>query len=261
MTNPKVAIAILVAVHVITGLVLGGFAKDRPLSFLLAMSIGLVFCQTSLLGFWGGLGTNRWPIRLLGVAAGTAYLAPVFGLINGVWDNQLLLLVVLSTMAVAAVLLVIRRLFAQLRHTGEDGNLTGQEGLQFSIRQLMLLTFMVACTLGLGKWLHPYFPGNILATLATISLCYVSVGLASVWAMFGKSPSLIRSIVVLLTAVLSGGILAWLVMDGRQKRFWFSVTLAEAAFLLASLWIIRLCGYRLVRLSRSAGVNGVGQRQ
>ncbi len=251
MNKQKAAIAILVAVHVITGLVLGWFVEDGSATFVSALFIGLVFSQTSLLGFWGGLGMNRWPVRLLGVIVGTAYLGPMFGISIRELNFEMLFLVVLSTVAVAAVLLVVRRLVAQIQRSGELSITASQEGLQFSIRHLMLLTFVVACTLGIGRWLQPYFSGVIiLAELATISLCFVSVGLASVWAMFGKSPPLIRSIVVLLIAASSGCIPAYS-FNTSEYSFWISMMLAEAVFLLVSLWIVRLCGYRLVRLSRS----------
>ena len=43
-------------------------------NLVVAVFVGIVFCQTSLLGIWGGLGTSsRWN-RLLGVMVGMGYL-------------------------------------------------------------------------------------------------------------------------------------------------------------------------------------------
>jgi hypothetical protein len=263
MTNTKAAIAILVAVHVITGLILSWLAGPRPPSFLQALFIGVVFSQASLLGFWGGLGTNHWLVRFVGVVVGMAYLGPMFGIGIRELTPDTLFIVFLSTPTVTVVLLVIRRLGAQLLRSNEAMSIH-QQGLQFSIRHLMLLTFVVGCVLGVGRLLSPEFPGvhalarlltisfwsriDALSVLAIFSLCFVSVGVTTVWAMLG-SHFLLRSVGVLLVAVSSGGILSFGLVRS-EHWFWFSVTLAEAAFLLTSLWIVRLCGYRLVRLSR-----------
>lgn len=110
MNNPKAAIAILVVTHFVAGLILGWFAEAGQPTIFSALFIGLVFCQTSLLGFWGGLVANRWPLRLLGVAAGTAYLGSMIGLPLGRVRFLDVLIVALSTVAVATVLLVIRLL-------------------------------------------------------------------------------------------------------------------------------------------------------
>jgi hypothetical protein len=70
--SPRVRIIWLVGVHLFVGLLLGAItAATWPgPDLLLASFMGLVFSQTSLLGIWGGSGTNRWWIRLVGVLVG-----------------------------------------------------------------------------------------------------------------------------------------------------------------------------------------------
>ena len=51
-----------------------GFVPRPGPSLAAAVFVGIVFCQTSLLGIWGGLGMSSWWNRLLGVMVGMGYL-------------------------------------------------------------------------------------------------------------------------------------------------------------------------------------------
>ena len=50
--------------------------RDNP-TLLGLVFFGIVLSQTSLLGIWGGLGTNPWWTRLIGSVLGVSYLAPL----------------------------------------------------------------------------------------------------------------------------------------------------------------------------------------
>jgi len=248
--NCTIRLAILAIVHVVCGLVLGYFAEDGPPNFFLAFYLGLFFSQTSLLGIWGGLANTAWPLRLAGVALGMTYLGPQMCFSLNEWGFEIFLLVFLTTVAVAGVMLVVRRFKARLARNAKGSLSTGLEGLQFSIRHLMLLTLVVACTLAIGKWLQPYFSSvQRMAYLLTISLCFVSVGVTSVWASLGRAHLLPRCGGVFSIGLLTASIPTYLFERG-DVWFWTAMMITEVMVLLVSLLVVRRCGFRLVRVSR-----------
>ena len=78
--------------------------------------------------------------------------------------------------------------------------------------------------------------------LSRLALSSVLVGLLAVWAML-VSGSLLFSCLAVLVVVAAA---AWL-LDRSDWGPMFSIKLLEAAWLLGTLWIVRRCGYRLVR--------------
>jgi len=140
---------------------------------------GLIFGQIGLLGIWGGLATHGPSIRLVGVAIGLAYLTAqnCFSVNNwGLWS---LLFVFLPTVTVAGVMLVIRRFVAKLERPATTTISPPAEGLQFSIRQMMLFTLVVGCLLGIVRWLQPDVRHLEISTLfATVLLCGVSIAVS-----------------------------------------------------------------------------------
>jgi hypothetical protein len=247
MKNPNRAIALLVAVHVVAGLISAGIVDDHRPTFSTAILYGLIFSQTGLLGIWGGLGTNRWWVRLFGTLAGLLFLGGML-----VWNRMDVprSLPLASTVCVSVVLLPIRHLFAELQPVIELSNTKNKRNLQFTIRQLMLLTFIVGVVLSMGRWLHPYFSDWFdLWEMSVYVLCFATVGLTSVWAVLGNSKPLVCLIPVLLIAVALGGVEKNL-SSSVSLWFWITMMISEAAFTVSSLWVVRCCGFRLVRITR-----------
>ena len=118
MNHRNLPLVALVAMHIIAALVLGWVAEDGQPTLPLAVYIGLTFSQTSLLGFWGGLGTSHWLLRLGGVALGIAFLVPTFDWGMRAHDPsgwygippELIFLLGGSTLLTAVVLLGVARL-------------------------------------------------------------------------------------------------------------------------------------------------------
>ena len=82
-----------VAISLSTGMLAAWTGAASGPNLAVAVFVGIVFCQTSLLGIWGGLGTNSWWSRLLGVMAGMGYLGPLFDFCLGrpYGENHLIL--------------------------------------------------------------------------------------------------------------------------------------------------------------------------
>jgi hypothetical protein len=127
------------------------------------------------------------------------------------------------------------------------------------VRGLVILTLTVALLIGGSREARSLFTGAgawIIRPhplpLVFWGFPYVIVGLLALWATLGLAPPRKRCMLVLAVAPLSG-VLFWygLCYGYAENEFWelvphhALVMLLEAAFLLASLYVVRTCGYRL----------------
>jgi hypothetical protein len=238
----------LAGVHIVVGLLLGAItaATEPGPGLLFASFIGLVFSQTSLLGIWGGSGTNRWWIRFVGVLVGVSYLGPQSGICIDGPGRETILIVAFATLIVSAVLLMARCFGFRTRLDSDQE--TSATEMQFSIRHMMILTFVLACLLALAKWLQPALDLRIVPILLLIGLALALVGLVAVWAILGTKHPLAGTVVLLPVAAGTGlGVATFL--PGPESTFWVTATLTEALSLTVSLLVVRSCGYRLRRRS------------
>ena len=160
-------------------------------------------------------------------------------------EVEIFILAGLPCVLVAMATSLVRLFRGTLRRV-EAGQTNVKEGLQFSIRHLMLLTFVVACLTTVGKLLEPtraHF--DVLATVVVLGLCYVTVALTSIWAILGMGHPVVRSIFVVVIAI-SAGLFAGYVIAGEELGFWVSTTGLQAVLLISSLAVIRGVGYRFL---------------
>jgi hypothetical protein len=246
--NDNLPLAILAVVHLLCGPCLGFFAFLEGPEIVDTIYQGLIFGQIGLLGIRGGLAMHGPSIRLVGVAIGLAYLAAQYCFSVNNWELSTLLFVFLPTVTVAAVMLVIRRFVAKLERPATATISPPAEGQQFSIRQMMLLTLVVGCLLGIVRWLQPHVRSLENPTLfATVLLCCVSIAVTAVWAMLGQAHPIRRGFAVSLYALLMGCISYLTTRDG-ELWFGIAIMMVEATVLQASLLVVRQCRFRLVRV-------------
>ena len=252
-SDERAPLWLLVAAHVVLGLLFSFWSAAQGelpivLDLLLLVPVfGLTFAQTSLLGFWAVFSSAAWWIRLAGLVGGIVYLEIIFAI--GLASSDLLLLVAMATGGIAAVFAVVRWRYARLEHFPQHVSLTAQEGLKFSIRGLMIFTFIVAVALVRIRTLRENPPTGYLPVLALWSLCFAVVGLAGVWAGLGLARPMPRIAVCLLISAVLGLLFVYCVnADEWQSYFYIvSVMVLQAAVLISSLLIVRSCRYRLVR--------------
>ena len=202
------------SVHVfaITILTFGNELLDvSGFSYLRLIPVMLLLSQVGLLGIWGGLGTNYWPWRLLGVCAAMTYLSVLTATsyfshfwIDGWLEivSGVITIVVAPTVLVAVVLLIARRTFVQLCCDGGDTIVENVVQLQFSIRHMMLLTLFVGIATPVGMEVRRYleFSHSGLVTNGVIN----TIALLTLWAAFGKRFIYIRCLIALGIAALIG---------------------------------------------------------
>lgn len=240
------AIPILVLVHIVAAAMSWFFSVDRP-AFSTAIFFGVLFCQASLVGIWSGLGMTHWALRMMGLTGGTVCLAFELGTAIDHLDVEIFVIVAVPSVLVASVTWVVRLAKGNMRRVGRGQMEDNQEALQFSIRHLMILTFLVACLLAVGKILTPRVVGmGNGMEVALLGLCYAAVALTSVWAMLGSGRPVMRGIFVFLIAVPAGYGGGYLIDGPADSLFWLSTTVIQAALLVGSLYAVRLAGYRFV---------------
>jgi hypothetical protein len=241
-----------VAISLSTGMLAAwiGFSPSGS-NMAVAVSVGIVFGQTSLLGIWGALGTSSWWKRLLGVVVGMVCLGLLLDLSVGQPYRANHVIVLLATVLVAGVLLVVRCFRFRICGTAVDR--TAVHRFQFSIRHLLILTFAVACLVSLGKWLGPHLiPATEPFRLAIIGLLLATVGLMTVWPVLGTRHPLLPSMIATgVAAGLGFGLTRLFPHFAGMTAVWTTIPSVEALSLVASLLVVRSWGYRLVRLGQS----------
>jgi len=248
--QPRRRILWLVVAHIVVGLVGAVVAYRAGPSPTLkgAVFFGLVFSQTSLLGIWGGLGTNPWWQRLIGIVVAVGYLVPLLGI--GIHEpNLATLIVVTAATAFVLTVLLIARFFKVVLQI-DASSVTSGGRIQFSIRHLMILTSVVACLLTIGKWLQPFFYyDTILFAMLLLGGIFGVVGVVPVWSVLATKRPVLYSLGVVALGVSAGYCYAWTRTSG-QEGVWMTATATEVTALVLSLFVVRSCGYRLLRLPR-----------
>jgi hypothetical protein len=211
--------------------------------------VGLIFGQTSLLGIWTSLATSPWWMRMIGGAVGSGFLAILLGVGVDELSSETIAVVLMAAGLVIFVLLVVRCFRIVIRQ--ESQPIFSATRIQFSIRHLMVLTFVIACLVTLGKLAQAFLPnGDIYFRLLLFAVTGGVVGILPVWFILAAKRPLPYGGGVVLVGAFAGFCIG--LRDMFDPAIWMSVTTTEAIAVVASLLVVRHCGYRLVRLpSRS----------
>ena len=257
----KRPILYLVGVHVacdLIALVLAGLL--RHFGPAIVVFAALLSAQVCLLGIWAGLGNLRWPLRTAGVFSGLGFIGGVAILADDMWRRNwgslltLIGLILAATVVVALFLVVLRVWFLRVAFLEPSGPVALAEGLQFRIRDLLVLTAVVALLLGLGRIVHwTSGPRGVnsseLLAMAVMVLGVVSVALLTLWTGLGMGKPGPRLLILLPFCVATGAFIPYIQSGSPWWRYvvWIGLTVVEALLVVTSLWVVRSCGYRLVR--------------
>jgi hypothetical protein len=244
----------LVAAHVAVGVTSSALAPFRVSNrfgldlILLVPLLASVSCQAVLLALWGTNSTSTAPWKRLALlAAGTAFLELLVrpGSHGGEFAGFPTLVVALSSAGSLSLRLTGWEVARRAEPCGPLEDETG--GFRFSIRGLMACTVAVAL-LGAGARELSPGPGNMLWALAVWSFCFTAAGLSALWAgLGGGRPGWRYPPVFVLSAALGVFFAAAVQALGPGWVYILSIMTLSTAGLLASLAVVRSCGYRLRR--------------
>jgi hypothetical protein len=204
-----------------------------------------VLCQAVLLSLWGATsGVSLWA-RMTGLVAGAVYLEALF---HGDLRQELFGISTISIAVTTAIGFCGRALGVRVVRQDDPGrpSQAESEGLRFSIRGLMIFTAAVAL-LSAGARTLQDSPKHMILLTAIWAMCFVAVGLASLWATLGNVRPRGRVLVVLVLSPVLGAFFAFAAdAQGAGWAYIILTMLLYAALLLGSLLVARSCGYRLV---------------
>ena len=212
----------------------------------------------SLLAVWVAFGGKGSPWRLV---------AAVVGAIAWIWieynsefrsDMPVEIIITSAQMVMSSALLLIARLLGLeladvLRIETAPNVPSGRPWVQFSLRSLLSWTAALAVMLGM---LH-YLPSELVFhlrdpfELSAIFSGRLLVVLGALWIALGTRWPTVRIMVMALT--VAAALATWYLVAGQAELWEFLLFYhAQAAYLVGSLWLIRLAGYRLVWRRRVA---------
>jgi hypothetical protein len=249
--RPRPHILCLVVLHFMMGGVgayLTSFLDIIYSALRVVAFVGLIFSQVSLLGIWGSLGTNHWRTRVIGVVVGNGYLFIVFNI--GVNDVSIeTLIVLLAVIMVVSLPLLIARICRVVIRL-DDSPVTPVGPIQFSIRHLIVVTFVVACLITICKLVQPILSRRPNIDLLAIALTFGIVGVIPLWSALASKWPTVFSVGVVAVGACTGYCLGWVYME--EELYWMTATATEALSVVVTLLLVRSWGYRLVRLPKKS---------
>ena len=270
---------LLIDVQLLSALVfVAGTSDWTNAGYLLVAS--LFAAQVGLTIIWAILGTTRWALRLpiCGVLA-TLLALPIvgsYGFAGTMFPVQVTALLVLCL-----VLRWMRYRLDLIATVQKRVASASQRALQFGVRHVLIWTTSLAVVLGalraldLLSWraLAPFFQGGL--AMLTAGILVATVFIVALWAALGAGPVWLRWPTLAVTMVMVGSLLALFAFFDRNGTIallarnpatwdsfwrydgWLLAWVALAGSLLfASLLILRVRGWRLVRAARQFGERG-----
>lgn len=246
------AIRWLVGSHVFVGVVLTILSAIR-LDIAAAILIILVSVQANLLGGWASLSRETVAWRIMGLILAAISLSLELALASG-FKAEVEFYIMLFGLAfgTGAFGLIARSHFGPLRFYDPSTLQQLATKWQFSIRQLMILTFVVCSALASARCLESMNNPFVGKGMGVVVFCFlIFLGVICFWAMLRIPMPWFRSLGALSLAIFLSYLWSILIRDS-----WFAVelfivmTIYMASYVLLtllSLYIICRCGYRLIR--------------
>jgi hypothetical protein len=220
--------------------------------------IAFFVSELFLLGMWIGLAKFHWWARVLGMFLGITYLSGVE--LASDWtrldpyrfrDLIYMLPLISTTVVVTSTgFIVCRTWIARIEHH-ESQAIPSAQDVQFTLKAILCLTGLIAVLLATGGAVHQLGGFDIGPVVSTpvFTSCAVLAACQLAWAGLGCGQLRMRIPVAIIGTCLVGLIPPY--FFGRTPSLfaqWQVLASMTAFCTLASLLVIRSCGYRLARL-------------
>ncbi len=237
-------------------------------SFVGILFVSVLVGQSCLLGAWLALGNTSLWARTVIVFLGASCLEAQFALVlwceNGGrsgWTTMILptalMFIAGPVFATAGPLLIARLQKARLQLITAQDPAAVSEGLQFSVRDLLLLMTLVAILLKTGQVVRGYRGGAAetaytMIIMGLLSLCLTAPALAMVWATLGQQRPQRRMAIAMVLSLFSGLTASYFTevsWEWDSEALWeiLAAVIMVATLVGSSLLVIRSLGCRLVR--------------
>ncbi len=249
-THARRGILWLVMAHVVVGFVGALLVKSAGSDFGWAIGacVASWFGQASLLGIWLGLGKRPHITRVMSVALGVIILYLSMGLASGDWSGEIVIVLGVSIAFVSTPLLLARCFRIAIQVDSSPTTLASR--LRFSIRHLLILTLVVACAITLGRIVLQDNPQRqFMLGLMTYGTIFQMMGVVPVWLILATKQPVLHGLGLVTISACAGYTLGWMV-DLPIRVQTMVILAAGTSVVVISLLVVRLCGYRLVRLPK-----------
>jgi hypothetical protein len=218
--------------------------------FFVAGLLGSISAVAAMLAIWLALGGERAIWRAILAIAGVSAAGLALCAMSGEAEAEWLVLVWVVAANVAALMLPVRTAGYRLASTA--GNRAKSGEMQFSVRQLLALTAVVAVVVAAARLLAPTSATAVFIFLA-ISLCLGAVALVAVWATLRSSLTPIKTAaLVVLSAVMAG--LVYYGMEATNAdpgEIWGGAVILYTIALAGMLLVVRARGFRLLHIAEA----------
>ena len=237
----------MIGCHVAAGIVVGWLPKlPTSTNISIMFYLAIIFSDSTLLGAWSVFARCRLWWRMAGLLAGLGYLVTLTSLITR-REGFVFATLIGVTYAMAFCLSLVARLRGiRLLRSGLDGSGLPPQEFQFSIGHLLVLTATVAITLAVGKDYHDPRAWSIAAEYGA---ALAIAPLMAIWGCLGTRRWWWGVPLVLIVSFLAGFIPVVVAREAARDLWWSITTLIEGVISMASLYVVRSCGYRLSRRS------------
>jgi hypothetical protein len=256
----------LVLAHAILGRIFGFFIdKENPLGY---MTSGFVLSQPILIAIWAALAPQRFYIRFLWsiLLCTLIFFAVGYGLFLEESRNALFFIIIELILFIVAtlILLLVRRLSGwQITHSSIKPGSADYQAYQFGIKHLIILTTLIAFTFGLFRTLLLISSQASVPKIADLvwSLCLVIdvlfpmviIPCFTLTNQKNKLLSIIYAIFMFgIVDVAALFIYKWLESNPGPIKILLYVQLGASLSIFVTTFVIRLCGFRMVRASVSS---------
>ena len=249
LVGPLLAVHGTVAVATVAGMgtALGG--GDELLTFLL---MSLATAQGSLLGIWVALGGPPTPWRLIGAVVTLVGLMWVlYAAFPGSGVEVWAYFMLAQSLATSLPLLALRFRGLAVALPDPDDSAPQMQKLQFSLRSLLEWTTALAVLLGTlqmttEEFQKPFTSWQGLAEIGALLCADALLALAALWMALGARSPGARMLMLGLVLVGSAFAIASTLDDSLLLTWIPLFVLLSTLWLIASLWVFRVLGYRLI---------------
>jgi len=277
MRSARLLIPLLVAATVLVDLVVlsvllydEGFPRYWPHPAALLL-YSLPLSQVSLVALWTGFGGKSLPWRVMGLVVTIVSWSSVFGIVGEagepLWSAETFrsvfsVLFLGQTVAILVLLWIARIRGLKLVPVADAVDAMEQTVhqralFQYSLRDLLSWTTAIAVVLGLLQFgvanhaILSVLTDEWWLTVASF-LPRAALALVALWAVLGTRRPWVRVLVAVLTTLAATVAENALAFDHPFDAAAFC--LLQLFWLVASLWVVRIAGYRVVRQARAAPV-------
>ena len=253
----QLRIGMLIATHVLVGsatIIVNVSVQNQFWPFLVELGFAGFFAgEVLLLGMWAGLGGSPWWTRLCGLMFGIAWLC-IIALASENFRQlqelpEMALLLTVSTFGVAGSLILCRRLFGSIERCVQWPSPIHTEDLQFKLKSLLSFTALICTLLAAGATIRRWGGDGLGIVILALVFALNAVLTAWLLAWGGLGSHNWFRIPITLSGVALVGLLPPYYLGGPPWRFatWVAMSVVTAIWTLVSLFVVRSCGYRLVR--------------